>query len=51
MHTPGDQLEEYFYTPDETCRRSGDRKRIRMAAADKYSDCYEPNPFDNTFAM
>lgn len=45
---PRDQSEEDFYTPDETCHRSGERERLRMAAASKYGDYYETNPFDLT---
>lgn len=46
---PRDQLEEDFYTPDETCRRVRDHERIRMAAAGKYGDYFETNPFGSTF--
>lgn len=44
-----DQSNENFYTPDETCRRSGDRERLRMAAAGKYGEYYEVNNFVHTF--
>lgn len=51
MHPfPCDVSEEDFYTDDETCRRSGNRERIQIAAAGKYCEYYKTNHFDYTFA-